>query len=66
MVFKEFKQSKEGGTGYSYRPVGPLLHADIANWGFFYPTKVVYKVFSSLNYRGFLLVNTQVSPPVTE
>ena len=66
MVFKEFKLSKEGGIGHSYRPVRPLLYTGITNWGFFYPTKVAYRVFPPLNCRGFLPVNIQVFPPVTE
>ena len=34
MVPKEFETSKEGGTGRSGRPAGPLLRADMANRGF--------------------------------
>ena len=45
MVSKEFKISKEGDTGRSRRPIEPLLCADMANQGFFYPTRVAYRVF---------------------
>ena len=48
------KTSKEGGVGYSCRPVGPQIHIDKAN-GVFYPTEVAYRVFPPLTIGFFFL-----------
>ena len=48
--------------------VGPQGRYYVRTWqiGVFHPTEVAYRVFPPLNCRGFLPVNTQVFPPVTE
>jgi hypothetical protein len=64
VVSKEFKQSKE----VQDVAIGLQGRCYIQTWQIevFYPTEVAYRVFPPLNCRGFLPVNTQVFPPVTE
>ena len=61
VVSKEFKHLRR--IGRSYRPIGPLLRTDMANWVFFYPTEVAYRGFPPLTQlQGFLYINYKFSP----